>query len=220
MDPHEDAVLSAQLTYYRLRAEEYDDDLYRDPAIIRGFEAILGDLEPSGRTLELACGTGVWTALLAARVPSLTALDGSPEMLARARRRSGTAAVRFVEADVFDWRPDEDYETVFFAFWLSHVPPGRFEQFWELVSEALVPGGRALFVDTGPLEANVENFVQTTGIPTVERPLRDGSSHRVVKVLYAPADLVGRLGALGWDAEVSPAGGSLFAGRAARASSG
>jgi SAM-dependent methyltransferase len=212
----EEAVLTAQLTYYRLRADQYDQDLYQDPAVVRRFETIVADLAPGGRTLELACGTGIWTGLLAARASSLTAVDGSPEMLARARQRLGTTPVNFVEADLFHWRPEALYDTVFFAFWLSHVPPGRFVYGWRMGSQALVPDGRVLFVDTGPEEAGVENFVQTVGIPIVERPLRDGSSHRVVKVLHAPEDLEVRLAALGWDAEVKPAGGTLFAGRAAR----
>jgi hypothetical protein len=35
------------------------------------------------------------------------------------------------------------YEAVFFGFWLSHVPRERFECFWSLVGEALVPVARS-----------------------------------------------------------------------------
>jgi hypothetical protein len=34
---------------------------------------------------------------------------------------------------------------LFFSFWLSHVPPARFEEFWALVRGALKPEGRAFF---------------------------------------------------------------------------
>ena len=130
MGTAEDEVLSAQLAYYNSRAGEYDRDLYQDPASQDRIERLLTRLTPGGRTLELACGTGVWTNSLASRVQSLTAIDGSPEMLAVARQRLGDTSVNFVETDLFDWQPDQQYDTIFFAFWLSHVPPARFESFW------------------------------------------------------------------------------------------
>lgn len=214
MGTEEDDVLSAQLAYYNSRAGEYDRDLYQDPARTNRIELLLARLRPIGRTLELACGTGVWTKLLATRVQSLTAIDGSPEMLAVARQRLGDAPVNLVKTDLFDWQPDQRYDTVFFAFWLSHVPPGRFESFWGTLRSALATGGRVLFVDTGPEEARFERFVQAAGVPMVERQLRDGTAHKVVKMLYDPTDLAERLAAIGWKADISGVGGTLFAGSA------
>jgi SAM-dependent methyltransferase len=207
MGTAEDDVLSAQLAYYRLRAQEYDRDLYQDPGTPDRLELLLTKLAPTGRALELACGTGMWTELLATRVQSLTAIDASPEMLAVARRRLGDMPVTFVEADLFDWQPDDRYDTVFFAFWLSHVPPSRFESFWGMLRDAVAAGGRVLFVDTGPAETRFERFVPGGCIPTVERQLRDGTTHKVVKMLYEPTDLVGRLAAVGWRADISEVGG-------------
>jgi hypothetical protein len=135
-------------------------------------------------------------------------------MLEVARRRLGELPVTFVEADVFRRRPDKEYDTVFFAFWLSHVPLSHFEQFWERVAGAVASGRRVLFVDTGPEEALHEHFVSTDDVPIVERRLRDGSSHRVVKVLHESARLERRLAALGWEADIRPVGGTFFAGRA------
>lgn len=213
--PEED-VLAAQLAYYGLRAGEYDRDLYEDPGTTIRLEQLLATLAPTGRVLELACGTGVWTELLATRVQSLTAIDGSPEMLAAARKRLGDTTVTLCEVDLFDWQPAEQYkyDAVFFAFWLSHVPPSRFDSFWGTLREAVVPGGRVLFVDTGPEEAGFERFVPGAGIPMVERRLGDGTSHRVVKVLYEPTDLAARLESIGWTADIRPVGGTLFAGTA------
>ena len=173
-------------------------------------------MAPTGRALELACGTGVWTELLATRVQSLTTIDGSPEMLAAARQRLGDAPVTLLEFDLFDGQPADHYDTVFFAFWLSHVPPSRFESFWSTLRGALAPGGRVLFVDTGPKEADFERFVPEAPIPMVERELKDGTTHRVVKVLHEPRDLAVRLAAIGWTANISAVGGTLFAGTAVR----
>jgi demethylmenaquinone methyltransferase/2-methoxy-6-polyprenyl-1,4-benzoquinol methylase len=214
MGTAEDDVLSAQLAYYNSRAGEYDRDLYANPASTDRIELLLTILRPSGRTLDLACGTGIWTKLLAARVQSLTAIDGSPAMLAVARQRLRDTPVDLVETDLFDWQPNERYDTIFFAFWLSHVPPGRFESFWGTLRSALATGGRVLFVDTGPDEARFERFVPEAGVPMVERQLRDGTAHKVVKMLYDPTDLAERLATIGWTADVGGVGGTLFAGSA------
>ena len=80
----------------------------------------------------------------------ITAVDASPEVLDinRARLQETEVPVRYVRADLFDWRPEEAYDVAFFGFWLSHVPPGRFAAFWDLVRAALRPSGRAFFVDS------------------------------------------------------------------------
>jgi trans-aconitate methyltransferase len=96
--------------------------------------------------LELACGTGHWTPLLAARARSVTAVDAAPEMLAVARQRARGLPVQFIQADVFGWQPPRRYDTVFFACWLTHVPPARFAAFWSMVGMALAPGGQGLLL--------------------------------------------------------------------------
>jgi demethylmenaquinone methyltransferase/2-methoxy-6-polyprenyl-1,4-benzoquinol methylase len=40
--------------------------------------------------------------------------------------------VEYVVADIFAWRPAGAFDFVLFAFWMSHVPPSRFEEFWTL----------------------------------------------------------------------------------------
>lgn len=216
MERDGEAALAAQLDYYRRRADEYDGTAYRDHAALMGVDALVDELQPRGTTLELACGTGIWTAPLARRVPELTALDGAPEMLALARSRVGNAPVHFVRAELFSWRPERRYDTVFFAFWLSHVPPERFVEFWSTVAEALQPEGRALFVDNGHEEARNERFATGGGTPMVERRLADGSRHQVVKVLHEPAELETSLAALGWEAKVRLVAPTVFSGSARR----
>jgi trans-aconitate methyltransferase len=226
VEPDEDDVLIAeQLDYYRRRAPEYDASLqYDDPSVQAHFSEVLDRFPPRGDTLELACGTGIWTALLAPRVPSLVAVDGSPEMLEQARRRVLHLSVRFLTADLFAWRPERTFETVFFAFWLSHVPPSRFDSFWAMVRSALDPGGQVLFIDTGPDEARYEHFLEGTSAPAVERRLTDGTQGRVIKVLHEPDKLRARLARLGFDTTIesvdAPASYAdqrqFFAGRATR----
>jgi demethylmenaquinone methyltransferase/2-methoxy-6-polyprenyl-1,4-benzoquinol methylase len=197
------ALAAEQLRYYRARAGEYDTSLgYGTPAVRDQYSSILDWLGPSGRTLELACGTGLWTELLAERVFSVTAVDGAPEMVELARGRRGAGTVEFVVADLLSWAPTQRYDTIFFAFWLSHVPPVAFGTFWAKVRSALAPGGQVLFVDTGPAEANYEQYVDGVETPLVERTVRSGDRFRVVKVLHDPRNLEAALGGLGFSARV------------------
>ena len=76
----------------------------------------------------------------------LSTPNGSPEMLAINAARLRSPLVRYVEADLFQWQTTEQFDTIFFSFWLSHVPPERFEAFWNLVRSCLAPGGRVFFI--------------------------------------------------------------------------
>lgn len=211
-----DALLREQLAYYRARAGEYDF-VYEQRSDLPGPARLLADLPVTGDVLELACGTGQWTLPLAHAAASVTAVDGSPEMLAiaRDRTRAVPGTVEFVEADLFEWRPPRRFDTVFFAFWLSHVPPARFAAFWGLVAQALRPGGHAVVVDDGPGEAAHERILDGEAGPAVRRALADGSEHRVVKVFYSPERLTSALREIGWHASIRPAGLRLIAGSAA-----
>jgi demethylmenaquinone methyltransferase/2-methoxy-6-polyprenyl-1,4-benzoquinol methylase len=206
-------LLREQAAYYRAHAGRYDRGYELNPEL-RSLEALAEGLPLAGDVLELACGTGQWTKLLAGRGHRVTAVDGSPEMLARARARVDGLSVDFLEADLFDWRPPRRFDTVFFGFWLSHVPAERFGAFWELVGQALRPGGRACFVDSGPGDAATEELLAGLAAPAVRRRLADGSAHRVVKVFHDPAGLTVALRELGWTARVWLVGATLLAGTA------
>ncbi|MFE4612084.1 class I SAM-dependent methyltransferase [Streptomyces niveus] len=204
----DDALLAEQISYYRAGAAEYDRP-YTERAELRRLPAVIDDLPIGGDVLELACGTGRWTPLLAARARSVTAVDVAPEVLALARARTSLPHVRFVQADVFAWQPPRRYDTVFFAFWLSHVPPARLPAFWSSVASMLAPGGRAVFIDDGPAAAAGEEGVTEGPVPTVLRRLDDGSRYRVVKVFHDADALAGDLTALGWMVRVRPLDGSI-----------
>ncbi len=168
----------------------------------------------SGDVLELACGTGMWTAELARYAASLTALDGAPEMLELARQRVSPGDVRFVAADVFGWAPASSYDIVFAAFFLSHVPPDRFGDFWSLVGKALRPGGRALMIDELAVRAGLE---QVHDGLLATRTLSDGSQHQIIKVFYEADELAARLAELGWAATVTAIDHGWFLAEATRA---
>jgi SAM-dependent methyltransferase len=244
MNPED--LIGEQVDYYRARAPEYDQWWERDGDYDLGPEfnarwadevsqlvAFVDAFAPVGDVLELAAGTGLWSRELVRHASSLTCVDASPETIAinRSRTASSGVPVTYVEADLFEWRPSRRYEVVFFSFWLSHVPPERFEWFWSLVDAALEPGGRVLFLDNvAPFERLVPEFprlqheghVRTPWVSTEiddavsQRRLSDGRTFHIVKVFYEPAELEGRLRALGWSAQAGSTPTFFLYGTAAR----
>jgi SAM-dependent methyltransferase len=210
-------LLSDQVAYYRARAPEYDATIPNDDLAHGALLEALRALNPTGAVLDLASGTGRLSVELARYADELTLLDASPEMLAIAATRVASRGARLIEADVFDWQPDERYDVVFFSAWLSHVPPQRFDAFWQLIDGCLAPSGRVFFVDELPAVARHEEFLPDTVAPVVERPLQSGARHRAVKVFYEPEALRSKLAALGWRVDVHTLGWRCFYATGARA---
>ena len=203
-----DRLLAEQRRYYSARAPEYDDWWFRrsrysleaEPA--EGWFADVAELEaelerfaPRGDVLELAAGTGNWTRHLVRHADRVTAVDAAPEVLELSRAKLGSA-VDYVLADLFAWEPPRAFDVCFFGFWLSHVPRGRFEAFWQLVARALKPDGRVFLVDN----ANVGDPRHTVGASgeVVRRSLSDGREFEIVKRFWAPAELEREVAAIGW----------------------
>lgn len=213
-DDELDSLLTEQIAYYRARAGEYDAtyplDVHADADARAALLTTLEEHAPFGRTLELACGTGQWTAELVRHATAVTAVDAAPEALAICRRRVAAADVRLVEADLFTWRPRERYDFVFFSAWLSHVPPQRFDAFWALVADCLEPAGRVFVIDELPAVAAVERSAAGQPAPAVHRDVTGGGSFRAVKVLHDPDELRARLAALGWEADIRTVGWRYF----------
>jgi demethylmenaquinone methyltransferase/2-methoxy-6-polyprenyl-1,4-benzoquinol methylase len=225
-------LLAEQIEYYRARANEYDDWFFRRGRFDRGEEATqrwfdevrlvetaLDDFAPSGRVLELACGTGLWTERLARYASELTAVDASPEVLEIAAHRVSSEKTTLIEADIFSFEPPERYDVVFFSFWLSHVPPERFDEFWTLVQRALAPGGRVFFIDSLAEETSTaqDHSLTDRDGARMRRRLEDGREFWVYKVFYQPHELMDHLGARGWGIDVRESGMYFLYGSGGRA---
>jgi len=216
----ERGILDQQIDYYRARAGEYDEWWFRTGRYDRGPEwnarwrADVGEVEGAverwlearrpQNALELACGTGLFTRLLAPKVGRLTAIDASPEVLAINRGRVTGGNVEYVQADLFAWQPRERYDAVFFSFWLSHVPDERFAPFWKIVGTALAPSGAAYLVDSAfdPTSTAKDHPLPERDAGIVTRRLNDGREFRIVKLFYDPAALAAKLARVGFASDI------------------
>jgi SAM-dependent methyltransferase len=202
-----DRLLDEQRAYYSAVAEDYENQRLNLPGSDEVTQA-LDAFRPTGTILDLACGPGAWIGQLLRHASDVTALDASPEMLAIAAARVGRERVRFIQADLFTWKPDRRYDVVFMGFWLSHVPAERLESFWSFVGDCLKPGGRVFFVDDA--YRTPDELVEDTSSSTIRRQLPDGTAYRLVKVPHRPADLERQLRQLGWDIKVTATAGPFY----------
>jgi SAM-dependent methyltransferase len=105
-------------------------------------------LPPSGgRAVDLGCGTGVQTAMLAERYQEVLAVDLSGPMVDFARRRRPEPNVTYEQRDLRSVEPaaDGQFDLVFSAYTLHHVVefPSALYRMRSLVR----PGGWLLLVD-------------------------------------------------------------------------
>ena len=185
--------------YYAQRAREYER-VYDKPerqADLARLRLDVPALFTGTRVLEIACGTGYWTPLIAAQAAAVLALDHAEETLAIARRkRYPKANVRFEQGDAYrmpEW--PEPFSACFAGFWWSHVPLGRLDAFLLGLGGRLAPGARVVFLDNRYVEGSSTPISRrdAEGNGYQARRLADASSHEVLKNFPEPREIVARL---------------------------
>ena len=100
-----------------------------------------------GRVLDVGCGTGVLTRMLAARpeIDEVIGVDPATSLLERARALAGDDPVTFLEGDARSLPvEDESFDVVVFDSTLSHVP-GVEQALAETFRVLRTPGWLAVF---------------------------------------------------------------------------
>ena len=190
-----DTADRAMAGYYARRAAEYEQ-VYRKPerqADPRVLTELLGTAFAGHDVLEVACGTGYWTEVIARSARSIVAADINGEVLAIARTKDyGACRVTLTQADAY--APPSaaaGFTAGFHAFWWSHVSVQRIDSFLDAFHSALMPGALVVMMDN--------TFVEGSSTPVSRRDedgntyqvrrLRDGSTHEVLKNFPAPEAL-------------------------------
>ncbi|MDP9415626.1 MAG: class I SAM-dependent methyltransferase [Pseudomonadota bacterium] len=139
--------------YYQARAPWHDDYMSytSNPDMESLLAPLIADIAPYivGRdVLEIACGTGNWTQVLAQRAHSVLATDGSADMLTHARTKSYDGNVTLALADAYTLDTVQDtYSAAFAADWWSHIPKSAIPLFLHTLHEKLRPSASVLFLD-------------------------------------------------------------------------
>ena len=137
-------------TWDAAASSEAVDSYVGDPATAReeldGFFGRLGADPHGGVCVEVGCGPGRMTGLLAVRFDRVIAVDVSPEMLERAHRAVTESNVDFraVDGERLDSIEDAVCDTLVCYLVLQHLPDRRLvAAYLREFARVLRPGGRA-----------------------------------------------------------------------------
>ena len=114
-------------------------DLNGVPQALRDFA--LRDPRPL-TVLIPGCGNGYELAYLAEAGWDATAIDFSPVAVSRARAQVGPWAPRVVEADFFQWQPQQSLDLIYERAFLCAMPPAMWPQVAARWAELLPSGGQ------------------------------------------------------------------------------
>ena len=182
--------------YYCARAAEYEQIYYRDvPERRREIDEQvlrLRELVNGRRVLDLACGTGYWTRVIAETAKEVLATDMSEEMLKQARGKEYRAPVEFLRADMFEYPFERTFDCVTVGFWFSHQPRQLYQQFFDVVKRPLLKDGQIWLIDNNPPAEGpkVESVrIDEYGNNYKRRYLDDGTEFTILKNYFGEEEL-------------------------------
>jgi len=175
------------VSYYAQRAEEYEL-IFQKPERqndLRALRSFVMETFAGRHVLEVACGTGYWTQVLAGSAASVTATDVNDEVLEIAGAKPRVwENVRFQREDAYALPAFPQRFTAGFAgFWWSHVPKARLRPFLASLHQTLAPGATMVFLDNAYVRGSSTPISRrdADGNTYQRRTLHDGSTHEVLK---------------------------------------
>jgi SAM-dependent methyltransferase len=178
--------------YYEERAGEYDG-VYEKPERqedLAYVKAVLRRVFRNRSVLEVAAGTGYWTAVIAPVATRVVATDINEGPLQVARMRDyGGAAVDFQRADAFALdNVSGDFDALFAGFWWSHLPLNRVSDFLRGMARRLPAGSLVVAIDNCYVEGSSSPIVKTdaAGNTYQRRVLKDGRAWEILKNFPTP----------------------------------
>lgn len=195
------------IRYYSARAPKYEE-IYERPErqqdLVR-LRRTLAELTSGERVLELACGTGYWTRVMAKSATEVHAVDASFESVEIARSSGALDAVTFEVADLEELDVHRHrYSMVVAGFLWSHIPLQEIDGFLERLAARLGPGTRAVFFDNRYVEGSSSPISHRDrhGNSYQKRRLESGETFTIIKNFPTPGDLLEQVRRLGSDVRV------------------
>ncbi|MGH8584109.1 MAG: SAM-dependent methyltransferase [Gammaproteobacteria bacterium] len=110
---------------------------------------------PGTAVLDVGCGVGRWSRMLAAKGALVTGIDLSPTMVAEATRRAAAAGLsercRFLVQDLAELNAGGQYELIVGVTVLQHIlDEGRLRIAVKRLSAHLAPAGRIVLLEAAP----------------------------------------------------------------------
>ena len=113
------------------------------------------DVKPGTRVLDVGCGVGRWSRLLAAKGASVTGVDLSPTMISQAQQRAAAEGVadrcQFRVQDLSRLDVGGQFDVVLGVTVLQHIlEPALLRAAVRRMTAHLAPGGRMILLEAAP----------------------------------------------------------------------
>ncbi len=113
------------------------------------------NVKPGARVLDVGCGVGRWSRMLAARGANVTGVDLSPTMIEQARQRAAAQGVsercRFHVQDLSRLAVDGRFDVVLGVTVLQHILDAQLlRAAVRRMTSHLAPGGRMVLLEAAP----------------------------------------------------------------------
>ena len=184
--------------YYAKRAASYEQ-IYAKPerqadlVVVRDWLRTTLD---GHRVLEVACGTGYWTAPLSETAAFVLATDINPEVIEIAQaKKLPEKKVRFALADAFSVQVDQPFSACFAGFWWSHVMREEQAGFLNRLRAQLGKDTLLVMIDNVYVEGSSTSIARTDllGNSFQIRTLDNGERYEVLKNFPSDSGLRKRL---------------------------
>ena len=176
---------SSILEYYSDRANEYDDiyEISELQTHLKQVEDHLIQVMSNHNVLEVACGTGYWTNIMADTAESVVASDAGRDVLQVAKSKSdSTDNIGLLQCDAYDPPTTSDaFSAGFAGDWWSHIPKERLDEFLQMFHSKLNSDAQICFIDNMSIVQHEELYTDEAGNRYEKRELNDGSQHTVLK---------------------------------------
>jgi SAM-dependent methyltransferase len=194
--------------YYALLGEAVEDK-YLEPDMDEDIDDMsihLGTLLAGHTVLELGCGTGFWTEVVAESALSVTALDINANLVDIARERGmAEEKVSFRVADALDLPEDiGKYTAVLVSFLWSHLNKKEQEQLLATLKKHLGKDVLLVLLDDSFVEGFSETIARTDADGTTYEILTtpEGERIEVPKSYQSDSALRKRLGNVGKEIKI------------------
>ncbi len=175
-------------SYYDQRAKEYDK-VYQIPEEQNDLQKasyLFQELFTDKNVLEVACGTGYWTAQISKTAASIYATDINQSVIDIALRKTYDCPVHFEAIDMYNMQTSQKYNAFFGGFIWSHILMQEIDTFLAQIHTLLYANSIIVFIDSKQIAGKAHDKksisrIDENGNTFQTRKLENGNAFEVLK---------------------------------------
>lgn len=178
-----------KFTYYNLGLERFKSDPLTFYFRLARYKFIWRALQPGDRVLDLACGDGMGSYVLARKGCRVTGMDIEPEFLEYARREFSAENLTFRAGSALEGEIGRDWDVICLIGLFEYLDDEKSLLALSRIATALRPGGLA-FVGTPNADSKI--VATPRRLSTHHRELNAGRLRELLETQFSRVELFGQ----------------------------